>query len=280
MTSLQAFQLLVTAAKVDRKIRETYSRREIAKKMNEIKYLSAQKKIPRLTLRKEVLHLEHKVSRLLELEEKIAKQDSIKVEALKKEVAMLKRRLLATQDKDLHKKVEKLSHLLAACLTQKVVSREVKASSLSQLSKKKKLSQRARLLNAKIQALKQQLAILQQSGQGAPERAQQLQSQLQLWEEKLLLEDKDGSDVEESTSIRESTSLNEKEEVIDKVIDKVMDSESSVEPESENASSKFPPSSRHQLFLRPPAPGPKRKEDPVEPEVDLFPLPPAPKSKV
>ena len=49
MTNLSAQELLVKAAKFSQQKVEAFSRKEIVEKINEIKYLSAQKKIPRLT---------------------------------------------------------------------------------------------------------------------------------------------------------------------------------------------------------------------------------------
>ena len=89
---------------------ESFSKQEIVKKLNEIKYLTTQKRIPKLTLRKEILHLESKLKKILQLEKRIAKEekkDSTKVKALKAEVETLKNKLNAAEDKDLAKKVQK-----------------------------------------------------------------------------------------------------------------------------------------------------------------------------
>jgi predicted nucleic acid-binding Zn-ribbon protein len=101
MGYLKAKQLLVTLAKVQEKEKKNFNRLEIVKKMNEIKYLSTQKKVPRLTLRKEVIHLENKIEGILELEEELMKKkkhESKRIVSLKKQITNLKKKLTACQD--------------------------------------------------------------------------------------------------------------------------------------------------------------------------------------
>ena len=103
MGSLKAKQLLLRAAKYLDKERSKYSKQEIVKKINEIKYLSAQKKVPRLTLRKEIIHLENKLGTVLEFEKdllKKKKEESTKVKALKKQIVSLKNKLTTYKDKN------------------------------------------------------------------------------------------------------------------------------------------------------------------------------------
>ena len=193
MTSLQAFQFLVTAAKVDQKLKQTFSRIEITKKLNEIKYLSAQKKVPKLSLRKEILHLEHKVNRILEVEERIKEQDSVKINALKKEVAGLRKKLSVAVDKDMAKRVDKLVHLLGESLAKRGVARELLPQAVITTSETESMTtsrtvrsrvQRARLLRTKLEALKRQLEIMQQLEKD-PQKLQELQQQMQQWERQL-----------------------------------------------------------------------------------------------
>lgn len=119
MSSLQAYQLLVNAAKLYRAERETFSREEIVRKINQIKYLSEQKNIPVMDIKKEILHLQNKFGYLGELEKRFNQQkksESVKVNSLKKEIVELKKKLALTKEKDLHKKVEKLSFMLGEIL--------------------------------------------------------------------------------------------------------------------------------------------------------------------
>ncbi|PIZ51664.1 hypothetical protein COY27_03025 [Candidatus Woesearchaeota archaeon CG_4_10_14_0_2_um_filter_33_13] len=115
MGSLKALQLLVTAAQILEDGRQTFSRQEIVKKINEIKYLSAQKQVPRLSLRKEVIHLENQMKSVFSLEKKLKekeKGEKHKVAALKRQITHLRKKLEASEDKDLNLRLEKLTHLI------------------------------------------------------------------------------------------------------------------------------------------------------------------------
>jgi hypothetical protein len=144
MGYLKAKQLLVTLAKVQEKEKKNFNRLEIVKKMNEIKYLSTQKKVPRLTLRKEVIHLENKIEGILELEEELMKKkkhESKRIVSLKKQITNLKKKLTACQDKDLKKKVERLSHLLGDFLAKHGTKDDIELSKkiLKEIKVKKRL---------------------------------------------------------------------------------------------------------------------------------------------
>lgn len=128
MTFLHARHLLQQLAHAYQQGRQPYSRQEIVSKMNEIKYLSAQKKIPKLTLRKEIIHLENKLQAIFELEKHLAEQkrrEAAKEAALKRQIQVLKKKAAAAEDKDLQRKVEKLSHLLGECLAKAELRQDV-----------------------------------------------------------------------------------------------------------------------------------------------------------
>ena len=98
MGSLKTKQLLYRTSRQLEKERSTFSRIEIVKKMNEIKYLSTQKKVPRLSLRKEIIHLEKELEKATELEKKVIqvkKHETKRVTALKKQITNLKKKLEA-----------------------------------------------------------------------------------------------------------------------------------------------------------------------------------------
>lgn len=138
MSSFRAGQILLNAARTQDSERQKYSKKEILQKINEIKYLSAQKKVPRLSLRKEILHLEHKLENIFTLEKKLIKHkrhENAKISVLKKQISHLNRRLKAAEDKDLRSKVTKLSHLLGECLAKENVKKEVKGLETRPLTK-------------------------------------------------------------------------------------------------------------------------------------------------
>ncbi|MBT4805274.1 hypothetical protein HON71_03815 [Candidatus Woesearchaeota archaeon] len=151
-------QLLFRAAKYLDKERSKFSRLEIVKKINEIKYLSSQKKVPRLTLRKEIIHLENKLGFVLESEKELLKkkkEESTKVQALKKQIVSLKKKLTTYEDKHLDKKVNKLSHLLGEFLAKQGSKGDVELSKkvLKELEiNDKKLKNKLRAVERKKEA--------------------------------------------------------------------------------------------------------------------------------
>ncbi|MDO8511086.1 MAG: hypothetical protein Q7S55_02880 [Nanoarchaeota archaeon] len=128
MSSLHALQLLTTAARLAQQEHEFIPKAEITKKLEDIKYLSSQKKVPRLSLRKEIIHLESQLQGILGLEERFARQkdkESITVASLKQQIMALKNKLRAVEDLELDKKVEHLSFLLGEHLAKREVASEV-----------------------------------------------------------------------------------------------------------------------------------------------------------
>ena len=115
MGSLKARQLLVTLAMKLETERLSFSRQEIVNKINEVKYLSAQKKVPHLTLRKEIIHLENKMKSVFTLETKLRrkeKDEKYKVASFKRQITILKKKLDTHEDKELNRRLGKLSHLI------------------------------------------------------------------------------------------------------------------------------------------------------------------------
>ena len=128
MSSLHALQLLTTAARLAQQEHEFIPKAEIRKKLEDIKYLSSQKKVPRLSLRKEIIHLENQLQGILGLEERFARQkdkESITVASLKQQIMALKNKLRTVEDLELEKKVEHLSFLLGEHLAKREVASEV-----------------------------------------------------------------------------------------------------------------------------------------------------------
>ncbi len=131
MSFFNAYQLLTEAAYEYQHQRETFSTVEIVARINEIKYLSSQKKVPKLSLRKEIIHLENKLATVVELEQRMARrtrQDSAKEKSLKKQIKGLQNRLAMAEDKDLQKKLDQLSQLLGDYLAKKTTEAEVQAA--------------------------------------------------------------------------------------------------------------------------------------------------------
>lgn len=144
MSLLKAQQFLYKVSNLIELQRETFSHEEITKKLNQIKYLAEQKKTPQFVLKKEILGLESELKDMLDLERSLNKsrqQESTNVKLLKKKVELLKKRLAIAEDKDLTKKVERLSHLLGETLAKCGTAEEVEQLKgiLSEVSPKRVL---------------------------------------------------------------------------------------------------------------------------------------------
>ena len=130
-TAIRAKKLLQSVASAQQDRIQNINKDEISKKIGEIKYLSTQKNVPRLSLRKEIVHLEQKLKHVFDLEEKLLKNEeseSLKVNSLKKQIQSLKSRLNSAEDKELREKVGKLYHILSELLAKSELKRDVQLS--------------------------------------------------------------------------------------------------------------------------------------------------------
>jgi hypothetical protein len=119
MGSLRSMQLLLTVAKHLEQERLSFSKQEIIKSMNEVKYLSAQKDVPKLTLRKKIIHLEDRLKGVFEFEKKLhqkEKEEKGKMSSLKRQVTILHKKLDACEDQDINQRLGKVSHLIGEFL--------------------------------------------------------------------------------------------------------------------------------------------------------------------
>ncbi|MFH0701280.1 MAG: hypothetical protein V2A62_02495 [Candidatus Woesearchaeota archaeon] len=153
MSTLKAQQFLYKIASLTELQKETFSHVEIIKKVNEIKYLIDQKKTPRFIIKKEIQNLEEELKTISDLEKSLQKsrnQESVQVKLLKKKIDLLKKRLSIAEDKELPKKVEKLSHLLGEMLAKYGTQEDVELSRklLAEVSPKKKLLKTAQKIIA------------------------------------------------------------------------------------------------------------------------------------
>jgi hypothetical protein len=174
MNSLIAHHLLMKAANISMKREEAFSRKEITKKLNEIKYLASQKKVPKISLRKEIVHLENEIEKIFQLEEVLIireKKESAMVKALKDQMVKLKKQLAMAEDKDLQRKVNKLSYLLGESLAQNDVLKEVNRENLVEpiVEGEDPLAVKIRTLQRRLSIIKQQLAMNERLGKGIPE---------------------------------------------------------------------------------------------------------------
>lgn len=125
---LRVWQTLNHSSRAYAQVTRQIPKEKLSKRIEELKYLTSQKNVPRLSLRKEVINLEEQLHSLFQVEKALLKQERIeseKVAALKKENEALRRRLVASEDKDLQRKVDRLSHFLAETLAQKNVKEDI-----------------------------------------------------------------------------------------------------------------------------------------------------------
>ncbi|MEK6901822.1 MAG: hypothetical protein AABX37_05740 [Nanoarchaeota archaeon] len=191
MNVLKARQLLVKAAQMSLKEREIFSKERLVQRLQEIKYLASQKKVPKITLRKEIIHLEEDLSGLFSFDEILLKRDqreAARIKALRQQIEMLRNRITAGEDKDLVWKVEKLSHLLGECLARKEIHEEVDYCAQNLLDEKvpePEVQSKIEAMRHKIQMLKDELELNKALDGIAPEKMDAIEKNIGLLEEKL-----------------------------------------------------------------------------------------------
>ncbi|HIH11965.1 TPA: hypothetical protein HA241_07280 [Candidatus Woesearchaeota archaeon] len=189
-------RLVATTAQRERQL---ISRVEITKKINEIKYLSTQKKVPVLTLRREIQHLEDRLHGVFAVEKKLAEQkkhETSRVAALKRQISVLKKQLSAVQDPNVQQKIERLSHLLGEYLAHQETADdiELRQKVMEELQVAKNTlpprtsaasPERVVSLRHRLEALKQELLITQEREKVNPEKVRLLEEQVQAVELRL-----------------------------------------------------------------------------------------------
>jgi len=128
---LRVRHTLELATQAYAQLKRQIPREKISKRIEELKYLTTQKTVPRLSIRKEVLHLEEQISSILHVEKALEQQshkESERITALKKQNTFLRKQIAVSGDKDLHQKVDRLSHLLAEAVARKDIRRDVALS--------------------------------------------------------------------------------------------------------------------------------------------------------
>ncbi|MDP3640044.1 MAG: hypothetical protein Q8R53_02465 [Nanoarchaeota archaeon] len=173
MTSLSAYQLLLSASHHAEELELTISPPEIMQQVQEIKELTAQKQVPKLTLRREILELEKKLHLLLSVEQRVRRekqQESVRVEAVKEQMSILRKRLVACEDKDVHKKIDKVTHLLGESLLRQDIAEEVAEAEAPRPEEPPGEEQRRKQLlqlEERLQSLQKKLQFLGADGEQA-----------------------------------------------------------------------------------------------------------------
>ncbi|MBR9682913.1 hypothetical protein GOV03_00025 [Candidatus Woesearchaeota archaeon] len=177
-------QLLLRAAKLGQEEEEKVSKKEIEKRINQIKYLTSDKKFPKIVIRKEILKLEKLLRSVLVFKDKIQEQEKKKtkeIAELKQQIKELRKKILASQDPSLKKKVEKLSHILGELMAKDDITKEVRFEKARII----KVPETVVLTIRKIDNLREKILTLRDSGTVPPEKIAQLKKRLTNLEKKL-----------------------------------------------------------------------------------------------
>ncbi|MBT4539797.1 hypothetical protein HOI26_04345 [Candidatus Woesearchaeota archaeon] len=189
--NLRSQQFLLKLANLQRHEATAFSHNTVKKHIKELKYLASQKHVPKLTIRKQIIHLEQQLSGVKDLELQLQRQrkhESVKVASLKREITRLRKELQLAHNPQIKKKVQKLSHLLSENLAQNVTKEAVKqVKNKLQVPIKKPISTQIRpsaLLLTRIQALKHELELQKTLGKDE-DKIELLKKQLHFIESKL-----------------------------------------------------------------------------------------------
>jgi len=265
MSSLRATQLLLQAASSYQKEKETFSKHQIVKKINEIKYMSKQKGVPKFEIRKEIIKLENKLNEIFELEKNLLssrKKESKKIASLRRQLTISKKKLAVSQDEDLHKKVNRLSHLLGDILAKRGTEEDVDLTKkvFAEMHLKPPIKEERR---EKVKTIKPKinLSSIDEREVVNPDRLTSLQQRLQLLKHELEIK---------KHLEKDSQKFNLLDQKI-KLIDHKLQSYTTLANISNSSESNKAASERHSLVL-----GELPKEIDISLENEL-PLPPPPK---
>jgi len=189
MYSLKSKQLLIRTAKLSQKNEEKISKKEIKKKINQIKYLASKKKLSKGTLKAEIRRLEKQLQGVFTLEGKL-EEEKRQINALKRQTKELKQQLTHAKDIALRRKINKISFLIGELIAKSEIRKEAKVQkALQKIIKKKKtlapLPKKTALTLKKIDELKAKLFVIKKSGQCPPEKIAQLEKRITDLEKKL-----------------------------------------------------------------------------------------------
>ncbi len=198
MTFLRTQQLMRLLSRAYHDEKSKVSKAEIQAKINEIKYMAGLKNVSRLNIRKEMVHLEHQLQGLYDVEKKLMMKklrENKKEKMLKEEIARLRHKLALSADKDMHQKIERVSYMLGDYLAKERAKKEVVESVKGLRHKKIKLLQekkrevpareRIQLLQERIEALKEMLEAHQELETSDPEKVQMIEQNIMALDAKL-----------------------------------------------------------------------------------------------
>ncbi len=187
MSSLRSKQLLIKFAKASQEKVEKINKKKINKKINQIKYLSSRKKISKTTLKKEIMELEKELRGILLLKDKLkkkTKEENKQISQLKKQVRDLREKMSASQNNDLRKKVEKLSHIIGDIVAKKEIKKEVEFEKTKKILDEQMINEQEVTLR-RIDDLQKRISAIKKSKEYPKEKIAQLEKRLRKLEENI-----------------------------------------------------------------------------------------------
>ncbi len=182
VSSLKSREMLIKMAKLSQEEKKD-SKREIEKKINQIRLLTSKKDTPQPVLKKEIKDLEKTLKGVLSLEKRLKERDK-EITALKKQMNKMKQKMSASESAVLKKKIEKISHFLGDLMAKEAVKRDVQFEKV----KRKmggRISHAPSITLKKIDELQEKILTLKKAGKYPPEKIAQLEERLTKLEKKL-----------------------------------------------------------------------------------------------
>jgi hypothetical protein len=194
MSSVKAQVLLRHLALFHQKKLLDIPRDKIRDKIKNLKKLTSQKKVPKLSIRKEIAHLEDLMNNIFDVEKSLIKQqkkESDVIRRLRKKIGALKEELQVAKSPELKRKVNHLYSMLGECMAYDFVHKDVQEAQKEVISKKVAKKENPHEREARLNLMQQRLTILKNQFATAKEEGKdekiikQIQLTIALVEKKL-----------------------------------------------------------------------------------------------
>ena len=178
--------MLIKLAKSSQEERKD-SKREIEKKINQIRLLTSKSDVSQPALKEEIKELEKHLKNLISLEKKLKERDK-EITVLKKQMNTMKQKLSSGESAALKKKIEKISHFLGDLMAKEAVRKDVHFEKVKRKLEGKISSAPPAaypITLKKIDQLQEKILVLKKAGKYPPEKIAQLEERLTALEKKL-----------------------------------------------------------------------------------------------
>ncbi len=194
MSSVKAQVLLRHLALFHQKKLLEVPRDKIRDKITKLKKLTSQKKVPKLSIRKEIAHLEDLMGNIFDVEKALLihqKKESDVIRRLRKQIGALKEELQVARSPELKRKVNHLYSMLGECMAHDFVQKDVAQTEKKIMVAKPAPKESQHEREARLNLMQQRLTILKNQFEQAKEDGKdektikQIQLTIALVEEKL-----------------------------------------------------------------------------------------------